>query len=189
MIQHTTLKEFAENIDKIFASNNSGYIVVSESTEVEIGNQNDCDFEYCKEHNIPVYDIKRDGGTIVYTKGAVSIAMIFDVKYGWISENFNSHLVNYLKDYISSEHTIEHMGNDILIDGYKVASGTELRIGNNLEKIYAGFQLSINQDLEAIKHVCKKEMVKVPKGLSDYGITTEEIIIFCEDFWDNFIKN
>lgn len=63
---HTTVKEFAENIDKIFSSNNSGYIAVSEFTEATYGNQNDCDFEYCKEHNIPVYNVKRDGGTIVY---------------------------------------------------------------------------------------------------------------------------
>ena len=185
----TTVKDFSENIDKILNSNNSGYIAISEFTEATYGNQNDCDFEYCKEHNIPVYNVKRDGGTIVYAKVTVNIAMIFDVKYGWISENFNSHLINYLKEHISLEHTIEPNANDILIDGYKVASGTELRVGENLEKIYAVFQLSINQDIEAIKHICKKEMVKIPKALSDFGITTEEIVNFCEDYWDNFIKN
>ena len=31
-------------------------------------------------------------------------------------------------------------------------------------------------------------MVKIPKALSDYGITTEEIVNFCENYWDNFIN-
>jgi len=39
------------------------------------------------------------------------------------------------------------------------------------------------------KHICKKEMVKIPKALSDYGITTEEIVDFCEAYWDNLIEN
>ena len=112
----TTVKDFSENIDKILNSNNSGYIAVSEFTEATYGNQNDCDFEYCKEHNIPVYNVKRDGGTIVYAKGTVNIAMIFDVKYGWISDNFNSHLINYLKKHISLEHTIEHKHSSDLLD-------------------------------------------------------------------------
>jgi hypothetical protein len=26
-------------------------------------------------------------------------------------------------------------------------------------------------------------MIKVPKALSEYGITTEEMVKFCEDYW------
>ena len=32
--------------------------------------------QYCKEHNIPVYNVKRDGGTIVYAKGGRRISLL-----------------------------------------------------------------------------------------------------------------
>ena len=51
---------------------------------------------------------------------------------------------------------------------------------------YELVQISINQDLEVIKNVCLKPMVKVPKGLGEYGVTTEEIIDWVEDW---FAKN
>lgn len=70
-----------------------------------------------------------------------------------------------------------------------MASGAEIRVGDNLKNVYNTYQISINQDIEAIKHICKKEMIKIPKALSDFGITAEEIVNFCEDYWDNFIKN
>lgn len=47
----------------------------------------------------------------------------------------------------------------------------------------AGF-IGINTNLEHIKAICRKPMQKVPKGLSEYGITTEEVeemfLNFCE---------
>lgn len=43
----------------------------------------------------------------------------------------------------------------------------------------------MNVDLEDIKKICKKPMKKVPKGLSEYGITTEEVeqmfLEFCKE--------
>lgn len=47
----------------------------------------------------------------------------------------------------------------------------------------AGF-ISMNVNLDHIKAICKKPMEKVPKGLSEYGITTEEVekmfVAFCK---------
>ena len=47
----------------------------------------------------------------------------------------------------------------------------------------AGF-IGINTNLDHIKAICRKPMKKVPKGLSEYGITTEEVeqmfLEFCE---------
>ena len=50
---------------------------------------------------------------------------------------------------------------------------------------YLGYQISINQDIEAIREICDKKSVKPPKALSDWGITTEEIEKFCEEYWTN----
>ena len=49
-----------------------------------------------------------------------------------------------------------------------------------------GYQISINQDLDVIKHACTKPMEKIPKALSEYGITTEEMVKFCEDYWAEY---
>jgi hypothetical protein len=40
---------------------------------------------------------------------------------------------------------------------------------------FSSAALSINIDLDHIKAICRKSMNKVPKGLSEYGITTEEV--------------
>ena len=55
--------------------------------------------------------------------------------------------------------------------------GAEVKRMSNIDEV--------NVDLEAIKNACKKPMVKVPKALSEYGITTEEMVKFCEDYWKN----
>lgn len=196
-----TLQEFSENTQAIIAqSMNVGYLTVNPVTEINYGDENDCDLEWAREHGIPAYDAHRGGGTIVCSKGNIGLVFIYDVKYGWICDKFNAALLEFLKSKIDCRHDIEEQHNDfchtfntnhndILIDGYKVASGVEMRVGTNLEKIYATFQISINQDIEAIKHICKKEMVKIPKALSDFGVTTEEIVEFCDAWWDEYVTN
>jgi hypothetical protein len=47
---------------------------------------------------------------------------------------------------------------------------------------FTGVAIGINTNLDHIKAICKKPMVKVPKGLSDYGITTEEVEQMFLDF-------
>ncbi len=195
-----TLKEFSENTQDIISVNkNVAFITVNPVTEINYGDENDCDLEWAKEHNIPAYNAHRGGGTIVCSKGNVGVAIIYDVKYGWVCDKFNERLLDFLKSKIQGDHeynesnnefchTFNTNHNDIIIDGYKVASGVEMRVGENLEKIYATFQISINQDIEAIEHICKKPMVKVPKALSDFGITTEDIVKFCDEWWNDFVK-
>lgn len=186
-MEKVTLQWFNEHIQDIFTGEcPKVYYCVHETTEINYGDQNDCDLEYCKEHNIPTYMMKRGGGTIVCSKGNIGISAITPVKWGWICHDF----LKSFSEYLSGCHlNVEISGNDILVDGYKVASCVELRVGEDLNHIYSTYQISINQDIEAIKHICKKEMVKIPKALSDYGITTEEIVNFCEDYWDNIINN
>jgi lipoate-protein ligase A len=63
-------------------------------------------------------------------------------------------------------------GNDILIDGYKI-SGLSATPYGALQ--YSTIHIGINTNLEDIKTICTKPMIKIPKGLSEYNITTEEI--------------
>ena len=79
--------------------------------------------------------------------------------------------------------SVRQDNNDVLVDDFKVANGAEVILSGGYH--YIAYQISINQNLEIIRHACLKPMVKVPKALSEYGITTEEMVKFCEDYWLN----
>lgn len=127
--------------------------------------------QYCKENNIEVYNSFNAGGTIIMDKGDVDIVAL--KKEGWkIGEELGNKILGYLKD---KGLNITNDGNDILVDGkYKVASYSSINLGNGY--IYTAGHISINPNVDMIKCICLKEMVKIPKGLGDYGITTEEIV-------------
>lgn len=185
-MEKVTLKFFNENITNIFDGECPKiYYCVHENTEVNYGREEDCDLEYCKEHGIEAFQMKRDGGTIVCSKGNIGISAITPVKWGFQCASFTTAFVEYLKSFGLNVTTDL---NDILIDGYKVASSVEIRVGKDLHAVYSTYQISINQDMEAIKHICKKEMIKVPKALKDYGFTTEQLEDWCNQYWDNLVK-
>lgn len=180
-----TLKWFNEHIIEIFNGEcPKAYYCVHENTEVNYGDESDCNLAYCAEHGIEAFMMRRGGGTIVCSKGNIGVSVITPTKWGWLCDKF----LEAFKSYLAGRGIaacINH--NDILIDGYKVASCVEQRIGDNLERIYSTYQLSVNQDIDAIEHICQKKMEKVPKALSDYGITTTEVENWCNDFFDSLI--
>lgn len=187
-MKHYTFKQFFEEIDNILTTVPMPYglYLVNEQTEVNYGDARDLDLEYCEKHNIPAYWANRAGGTIVCSKGNIGIAVVFSVEKGWQCMN----LLNTLNTYLINKglnSTIDE--NDILIDGYKVASTCERRVENHLDRIYLTAQISINQDIEAIKNICKKPMIKVPKGLGEYSVTTEEMLKVVQDWFSETIKS
>lgn len=173
-MEKTTLLKTYENLDTIFESVGTFYVVHTRD-EVSYGNENDIDLNYCEEHNIPAFNIKRDGGCIVHCKDNVSW---FDIRnnesadFRLLDNLFLNDFVSYLKE--KGLNAI-YEDNDILVDGFKVASGCSINLPPNWKKTYTGVQISIFQNQELIKNVCKKEMKKVPKGLIDFGITTEMV--------------
>ena len=96
-----------------------------------------------------------------------------------LSDRFSKELCKYLAQ--KGLPSVRQDNNDILVDGFKVASGGEITINN---WNYMGYQISVNQDIEAIENICTKPMIKIPKALSDYGITTDEIVEFCKEYWE-----
>lgn len=181
-MKRVTLKWFNENLSTLLQTKEKiTYYCIHENTEINYGNANDVDLDYCKEHNIDTFQMLRDGGCIVCSAGNVGITHFSNVSEGWVCDKFSFAFIDYLKS--KGIENIETSNNDILIDGYKVASSVEKRILGNMDWIYSTFQISINQDIETIKNVCKKPMIKVPKALSDYGITTEDIVEFCEEYF------
>ena len=62
---------------------------------------------------------------------------------------------------------------DLLADGKKVASWARATLITGWVQTVAHF--SVNVDVDLIRQICTKPMVKVPGALSDYGITAEMI--------------
>ena len=160
-------------------------IIVYPETTVIYGFDEDINKDYCDAHGIPYYNVLRPNGAIVMCKGNVGIGFIYnhDEYPYWVVEKMFADF----KDYLVSKGinaTIE--ANDILVDGYKVASCTGRNIAPDYRKCYEVGQIAIYQDMEAIEHICKKTMKKVPKALSDYGITTEEVVAWCEKWFSDY---
>ena len=131
----------------------------------------------CLALGYTVYEAFNNGGTILTEAGDFEIGHWYIPNNGWC-KRFADYFVNWLK---AKGLNAEYTDNDILVDNYKVCGTCVTRYGRI---DYTGIHIGINTNLDHIKAICKKTMKKVPKGLSDYGITTEEVeqmfLDFCE---------
>ena len=184
------IKEFSSHKDfmeyeKTFleAKTNQTVIIVLDNTEVIYGANGSCNVNWCKENNIPCYHKEKlqGGGCIVGVKGNIFLDIKRKSNGGrCLSDIFSEAFCQYLIG--KGLTSVRTDNNDILVDGYKVASGCESTVDGWQ---YMGFQISINQDKDVIEHACNKPMIKVPKGLGEYGITNAEVVAFCKEYYNN----
>lgn len=127
--------------------------------------------DYCKENGLEVCNSFNMGGIIVANTGDINMAIMKDE--GWsVGDDLLKQLAIWLygRGINASVHN-----NDLLIDNtYKVISYASVNANNRL--IYTCFHISINPNIDHITNVCMKPMVKIPKGLNDFGITADEVI-------------
>ena len=186
-MKNISLQYLSENLDTLLAQVGNNCLIVSfDTSEITYGDIDDYNSEYITQNNIPLYDIARDGGTIVHSPGDIGVIFITDVRYDLIHNKFLNALKTFIENKLDNSHTVTLDTNDILVDGYKVASGVEKCAGVLFRKLYAAFQLSLNVDLELIQNVCNKEMVKTPKGMSEFNITREELLGFVSQWWSDY---
>lgn len=127
--------------------------------------------KYCIENNIGILSFPNEGGVLVINKGDVELGHFSKDVHNKFNENFATKLTQYLQE---KNINASMEGNDILIDNmYKCVGYSSRRFG---EILYSAFHISINVNLELIKNICTKPMIKIPKGLSYYGVTTEEVL-------------
>lgn len=84
--------------------------------------------------------------------------------------------VDKLKELLPDEN-IEFTGNDILINGKKISGASS--------SDYAVFFIGYNPDLNVIREVCNKEMLKTPGGLKEY-LSNEQVERILEDIINEF---
>lgn len=136
------------------------------------------DEEVCAELGYAVYEAFNNGGTILTEPGDVELGYWGEPDNGWLSR-FADHFVRWLR---AKGLDAAYEDNDVLVDGHKVCGTCITRYGRI---DYTGVHIGIHTNLDHIKAICRKPMHKVPKGLSEYGITTEEVeqmfLDFCEE--------
>lgn len=135
----------------------------------------DINADACEEYGYTAIDTKHTGGVVVVNKGDMSV-----VHFGAVGNVVMKDFAMYLIDkYKERGLNATYEDNDVLIDGYKI-SGLSATTYGNLQ--YSTIHIGINTNVDHIKQICRKPMTKVPKGLSDYGITTEEVEQMFLDF-------
>ena len=153
-----------------------GYVIF-ESPTAAVHRTAQVDENTCKELGYEVTETFNNCGTIICNPGDFGIGHMGKPENGW-HERFVEYFLTWLKN---KGLNAEYIDNDILVDSYKVCGICVNRYGC-LD--YTGGLIGINTNLDHIKAICRKPMKKVPKGLSEYGITTEEVehmfLDFCE---------
>ena len=141
---------------------------------------NDVNYEYCQSHNIDVISSFNMGGTIVSNTGDIDMAIF--KQDGW---DVGRTLLTKIYEWLANKNiNAKVMGNDIIVDEkYKVVSFASINTGDKF--IYTCVHISFNPNVELIGNICSKEMIKVPKALTEYGITQQQIIDFIKEVLTN----
>lgn len=126
--------------------------------------------QYCQEHNIPIYEYNSYGGNIVATENDYSIALIvpreIDIDRAFVLNHTKNILDKYFKNIIID-------GNDILLDGKKVAGATVFEDEHIFFLIY---HFSMSPKEELIYNICgNPDTNKQPGFLDQKILSTEEL--------------
>lgn len=177
-----TLQEWCDKLQDLIKDKKEHFeITIHQENEISYGWEKDFNKEYCDKNNIPYRFLNRDGGAIVCFKGNIGIGFIYNNKKykRWMLIKLLDDMCVYLKNK-GLNATRER--NDLLIDGYKVASGSSYNLEPDYKWSYETTQISIYSNPELIKNICLKSMIKEPKALSDFGISQKEILDFLNQW-------
>ena len=168
MREITSFIDYLKELPDLISNKNETVFVTSKGISVLKG-ADELNEEYCNNNNLNIYKTHQFGGTIINFENDLCVA-----DYQPAHNNFGMRIMEGIKDYLASKdiHSIINE-NDVLIEGkYKVASYMSTFINGCL---YTAIHISIDMNLEIIKNICTKPMKKIPKGLSEYGITQNEM--------------
>ena len=162
--------------DAIVNKKEIAYGGIGDEEIVLIGRNNQINDNYCSCNNIRVEHTANEGGTIVVQDG--------DIEFGFFKFNgfydgleVMTQICDYLKETLGDR--INLRDNDLMVDNlYKVGSYSSVNVGDRL--IYTGCHISMSVNFEHISNICLKEMIKIPKGLSEYGIDVNSLYEFIE---------
>lgn len=143
----------------------------NESVFLQTGVTATCDKDAARSLGIPVWEAAHLGGSIVCFPGDLSLCL---TTWGNIMPDFGEQCMEAVAEQLRKAGAeVTRDNNDVLADGKKVASWARAALITGWVQTVLHF--SVNVDVELIRRICTKPMVKVPGALSDYGITSEMI--------------
>ena len=162
---------YIEEMPKLIENHNETVIVESNSPCILYGAD-----EFNNPNLLPTYNTHNFGGVIVNFDTDVCVVHCEINGYA-----FGDSLMNNLVAWLKSKNINAYRdNNDLLVDGYKVASYVS---SNCNGVIYSAAHISVKVVLDDIKAICTKPMIKTPKGLSEYGITNKALKAFLNTIY------
>lgn len=124
---------------------------------------------FCIRCGLYSYQAAHIAGAIVCVPGDLSIMQL---KIG--QSDFGRNAIDAVRDYlVSCGCSAEIDGNDLMVGGLKCGSWACM-IENGYSQTVVHF--SVNVDVELIRSICTKPMVKTPGALSKYGVTAYDLL-------------
>lgn len=160
-----------------------------EDLSVNYGVENDINKEYCDNNNIHYRFEQRSGGCMVLFPGNIITLDVYPADNFLKQHAFMHDFVDYLQTKGINATT---NNNDLIINGKKVIGSLSEMLPEPYKGwMYFALSVSINIDENLISNVCTKNSVKTPGALSDYGITTEEVMNWLLEWFDahKYIEN
>ena len=134
--------------------------------------------QYCVDNSLPIVRGFHTGGTFITFKGDFIVNEISNNKRSIFASQLFAEMEKWL---VSKGYNATRDKNDLLVDGFKVAGNSKSYIA---DKAYSVVTISIYADNEVIKNIVKREQVKIPKGLINFGIGESDVMEFLRWFFD-----
>lgn len=126
--------------------------------------------EECEKRGIEIGQGEYLGGSIVNMPGDLSLCIVT-----WGDSDLAPQIVDKTAEWLSERGiSITYDENDVLADSKKVVSWARATTLQGWCQSVVHFSIG-EMDLELVKAICTKPMVKVPGALSEYGVTAEDL--------------
>lgn len=159
-------------------NNNIGNLTIVFSFDnlyVEYGTEGDININFCESQSIPYKYDNRKGGCMVLFPGNV---VVQDIRLGHnyiLAQELATDFILWLNQ--KEITNVKFIDNDILVDNKKIMGMVLQQLPAPFDDyIYFGIQITINSNIELINQICTKPMKKIPGALSDYGVSTLEMV-------------
>ena len=168
----TTHEQVTQEVAQILQQQQEACVyVIAEKPCVVVGTNNGADIAQANKIGIRVVNIHHEGGCIVTSPGDVDIGLFTKGYYG---RDIREAIVNKLIALLNANgFKGEIVDNDLLVNDRKVVGFGSRMYGQIL---YTAIHVSVNANLDLIQQICTKPMKKIPGSLSEYGISTIDVV-------------
>ena len=171
-IVETTFAEVTDLVSSILSDQTETcvYCVGNEHAAI-VGRSVGSDLQKIRDRGVRLIQINHEGGTIITSPGDVQIGIFTE---GYSGNVYRDQIIGDIIKLLQTKgHDAVVVNNDILVNGRKVVGFGSRMYGKIL---YTAIQVSIDIDVDLIQSICTKAMKKVPDGLKNYGIDTQDIL-------------